>query len=278
MSLGNVYNSYGEGGKLLYSGNDAQQYQKTIGGSSGVAGLQNTGVSGINTIKMPDWLNQNPDSQLGELLQTYGGIGSNFDPTGQVQARNDAIGYNTSAGTQAANNAATEYSNRAAQSGASQLGAGVVKAQAMLPVLSQNASLKTQAADVAAKAHQDAAGLAAQIASTIGNLRTSYLSTLTGYAQGQQQMQTQNSQFNASLGMDQQRLNFEREQTYQQQQAQDRARQLALAQTSQRTIAPKAPIGNYTTWNMGAGSYGGYGETANDRYAAAANQQLRGMF
>lgn len=147
------------------------------------AGFQ---LPGADSINLPDWLNPNSDSQIGELLSSYAGVQSAFDPTAQVQARNDAIGYNTAAGGQAANNAASEYANRAAQQGGSTLGAGVVKAQAMMPVLAQNAALKTNAADVAAKAHQDAASLASQIAGTIGNLRTSYLSSLTGFVQGQQ--------------------------------------------------------------------------------------------
>lgn len=176
-----------------------QSWQNMGMGGSGFASLQapqsltNTAsgsnranIPGINQVELPSWMGGSPDSSMGELLQTYSGIGAAFDPSGQVAARNEAIGYNTSAGGQAANNAATEYSNRASQSGASQLGAGVVKAQAMMPVFARNASLKTDAADVAAKSHREAAGLAAQISSTIGQLRQSYLSTLTGYATGQQ--------------------------------------------------------------------------------------------
>lgn len=159
-----------------------------------VASLQNgvssrSNIPGINAIELPSWLSRNPDDSMRELTSAYAGIGTAFDPTGQVEARNNAIAYNTTAGSQAANNAATEYSNRAAQSGASGLGAGAVKAQAMMPVLSQNAALKIDAADTAAKSHQQGAALASQIAGTIGNLRTNYLQMLTGYAQGQQGLQ-----------------------------------------------------------------------------------------
>lgn len=259
--------------------------------SSQVAGLQNSGVPKIGSVELPDWLKGSADSQLAELMQTYGGINTAFDPSGQVQARNDAIGYNTSAGTQAANNAATEYSNRAAQSGASQLGAGVVKAQAMLPVLSQNAQLKTNAADVAAKAHQDAAGLAAQVANTIGNLRQSYLQTLTGYATGQQQMGLQNqqflagqaqnqSQFNAGMSLDQQKFNYQKQLDQQQQQA----RQLALQQQSQ-TRAPVSIPGkvnslNYTVnpTGLGTGTNVGFADPYLQSYQQRASQQLGGMF
>lgn len=169
------------------------------GSNSTLAGLQNgtnpfgvqlggkANIPGINAVELPSWLSKT-GGDIHELTDTYSRIGSAFDPTGQVKARNDAISYNTSAGTQAANNAATEYSARAAQSGASTLGAGAVKAQAMMPVFSQNAQLKTDAADVAAKAHQQGVALAGQIAGTIGELRSSYLSMMTGYAQGQQKL------------------------------------------------------------------------------------------
>lgn len=156
---------------------------------SAASGLSSSAsIPGINQVQLPSWLSGSADTNLKELTDTYAGISTAFDPSAQVAARNNQIGYNTSAGNQAANNAATDYSNRAAQSGASGLGAGAVKAQSLMPVLSQNAQLKTDAADVAAKAHQDATSLAAQVAGTIGQLRTSYLNSLTQYATGQQQL------------------------------------------------------------------------------------------
>lgn len=292
MSLGNVN---------YLPGTDAQgrplssSQVKSIwnGGSSsnnsGVAGLQQSSVPNINGIQMPDWLKGNTDNQLAELTQTYGGINTAFDPSGQVQARNDAIGYNTSAGTQAANNAATEYSNRAAQSGASQLGAGVVKAQAMLPVLSQNAALKTQAADVAAQSHQAAAGLAAQVASTIGNLRQSYLQTLTGYAQGQQQMSLQNQQFNAGqaqnqlqfqqgMSLDQQKFNYQRQQDQQRQQLAMQQAQLHRP-TNVSTPGKINPL-NYSVnpSGLGMGTNIGFADPYMQSYQQRASQQLGGMF
>jgi len=215
MNLGNLFSS-GSFNDLL-DRKPAKIKTQTYSGNSGVASLQQSGVADINSIKLPSWMSTNPDQNLGELLQSYAGVGAAFDPTGQVQARNDAIGYNTSAGGQAANNAATEYANRAAQSGGSSLGAGVVKAQAMLPVMQQNAALKTDAADVAAKSHQQAVSLSSQIASTIGQLRNSYLQSITGYATDQQRMQLQSGQFNAGMALDQQKFNYQREQDQRQQ-------------------------------------------------------------
>lgn len=154
-----------------------------------------------NQVQMPSWMGS-ADANMQELLKAYKKVPKAFDPTAQVDARNSAIAYQTTAGGQAANNAASEYANRAMQQGGSALGAGVVKAQAMMPVFAANAGLKSEAADVAAKAHQEAASLQGQIASTIANLRTSHLQTMAQFTTSQQQMGMQNNQFNSRLGLD----------------------------------------------------------------------------
>ncbi len=170
-------------------------------GVSTVSGVQPSAFVGANHTQLPSWMPSNPDQNLTELLNTYAGVNSAFDPSGQVAARNNSIAQNTASGNQAANNAAREYTNRAAQSGGSALGAGVVKAQSLLPVMSGNNQLRTQAADIAAEAHQKAASLSSQIASTLGQLRTSYLGTLADFSAKQQGMAIQNNQFNANLGL-----------------------------------------------------------------------------
>ena len=299
MSLGNTYTNFGPGGKVLYSGNDANKatggYQgqpnpyQSYDSSGGVAysgnnqqdylkslGSKGAGAAspGIASVQMPSWMSKNPDSNLQELLGAYNYLSSAFDPSAQVQARNDAIGYNTAAGGQAANNAATEYSNRASQSGGSQLGAGVVKAQAMMPVLQQNAKLKGEAADIAAKTHQEGASLAAQIAGTIGSLRSSYLSALTGFATDQQKMQQQNNQFNAGLQLDRSKFSYAQQQD--QANAVERRRQAAAVakqqefQNSIETMKVKPPnTGNYNVDMFGQGI------TPYDTRAMAANQNFR---
>lgn len=233
------------------------------GSLGGFASLQNppnpintkATIPGVNSIELPNWMGANSNSQMGELLDTYAGIGAAFDPTDQINARNNAISYNTSAGGQAANNAATEYSSRASQSGSSGLGAGVVKAQAMMPVLSQNATLKTQAADIAAKSHQDATSLASQIAGTISQLRTSYLSTLTGYAQGQQQLALEKFKAeSAAAGQNQQtQLGWAQTQAdlYKAQMAQQAQQAAQATQQAQAQLATQRPVGTYTTNNQG---------------------------
>lgn len=216
-------------------------------GQGQLASLQTstrTEVPEIDSIKLPDWMSPSADANINELLKAYGGVRKAFDPTAQVNARNDAIAYNTAAGTQAANNAATEYANRAAQSGADASGAGVVKAQALMPVLSANAAMKTEAADVAAKAHQQGTAMLAQIATTIGQLRTSHLQSMIQFATGQQQTKLQNQQFQASLAQDRYKTDI---------QSQLEQQKLAAAADEQKRLAAMGilsapgPSGTYTT-------------------------------
>jgi len=171
--------------------------------SSGFASLQ---TPSADKYELPSWLSPNPNDQLGELISSYGKIPAAYDTTNQVAANNKSIAYNTSAGTQMANNAATEYSNRAAQSGASGLGAGVVKAQSMMPVLAMNTKVRADSANIAAKASQEAATLASQVAGTIGQLRIQYLTHLTGYAENKAQLDLQNQQFQQNQGLQREQM------------------------------------------------------------------------
>jgi hypothetical protein len=274
------FNSANPGWNTMSSGSSVGSGVASLQTPSSLGGAQNSisasaNIPGINAIEMPSWLSKNADSNMGELLKSYAGIGAAFDPTGQVNARNDAIAYNSSAGGQAANNAATEYSNRAAQSGASGLGAGVVKAQAMMPVLAQNAALKTDAADVAAKAHQEGATLAANIANTIGQLRTSYLSTLTGYATGQQQLALDRykAEQSTALGAGQQALGYAQLQADQyktnlaaQQQRDSEARLAAMG-----LLNSQSPTGMYQTNNQGQVTSGQSVYNAMQNWGSARN-------
>jgi hypothetical protein len=159
--------------------------------------------TGGNAVQMPSWLNTNPDSNLSELLAQYGSTGAAYDSMGQAQnkAYNDSIGYTVGAGSQAANNAANEYVNRAAQSGGSALGAGAVKAQAMMPTYKAANDLRVEGVNKAAETQQKGLDLSAQIAKTIGDLRNSYLGTLAQYADSQSKAMTANNQFNSELSL-----------------------------------------------------------------------------
>lgn len=216
------------------------------------AAFQLPSASGI---RLPSWLSSNANSQMGELLKSYSAIPAAFDPTDQVNARNNAIGFNTAAGTQAANNAASEFANRASQSGGSALGAGVVKAQSMMPVLQQNAALRTDAADVAARAHQSAATLASQIAGTIGQLRTSYLQTLTGFVGNQQALALDTYKANQGVAGDAANRQYQyaalAEQARQANQSASVTRNNSALTAAQALMASHGPSGAWTTNNQG---------------------------
>lgn len=255
LSNGGGGGSSSAGSALMGTGQFASLQTPSSVNNTASASSGSAAVPGINQVQLPSWLSSNPDASMKELTDTYAGIGAAFDPTAQVNARNNQIAYQTSQGGQTANNAATEYSNRAAQAGGSGLGAGAVKAQAMMPVMSANAQLRTDAADVAAKAHQDAISLASQVAGTIGNLRQSYLSTLTSYATGQQQLalskyqaqqQAAGQAANTALGYAQTRADVYKSSLAATQSSNDSAR---LAATS--LLGAPGPSGNYTTDNNG---------------------------
>lgn len=260
---------------------------QTPSAQSNAANQTNAGfqLPAAGSVQLPDWLSPNADSNMQELLSSYAGIQTAFDPSAQVEARNNAIGYNTAAGGQAANNAASEYASRAAQSGASSLGAGVVKAQSMMPVLQQNAALKTEAADVAAKAHQEAANLASQVASTIGQLRTSYLQTLTGFVGQQQGLQLDT--FKANQGVASDAANRQYQYASLQEQARQANQTAALQKdnsgltAAQALLASRAPSGggwitdNSGKVTSGQNSYNDWNTWQNSR--TQATNYLGGM-
>ncbi len=267
-------------------------------GISTTSGVAPSAFVNPNQVQLPNWMPTNPDQNLTELLQSYAGVNSAFDPSGQVTARNNSIAQNTASGNQAANNAAREYANRAAQSGGSSLGAGVVKAQSLLPVMSSNNQLRTQAADVAAEAHQKAASLSSQIATTLSQLRTSYLGTLSDFAAKQQGMAMQNNQFNSSLSLQnysaQQNVANEaanRQLSYNQTQADlyknamstsVQAQNNALAAANSVLAQKQAPSSSLTYTNGAYGhnaTYSQYPQMANlGAYQNSALSALAGMF
>lgn len=198
------------------------------------------GVTG----SFPSWLSSDPSANINELMQTYAGIPAAFDSTKQVNAINAQIGSQTTQGQQAANNAASQYAAAAQQAGGSTLGAGVVKAQSMMPVFSANASLHTQAANVAAQNSQAAASLAANVASTIGNLRQSYLNTLANYTTSQQQLGLQTYEATQNVASQAANRQLQAAQIAEQGQQSQIAAATAL-------LGQKGPTGSFTTNNFG---------------------------
>lgn len=139
----------------------------------------NVNVAQNSQSSVPTWLQPN----LSELQSQYSSIpGDTNNIINPLRsALNNTLSYNTTIGTQAANNAAQEYSNRASQIGGSGEASGVVKAQSLLPVFQQNATASSQEAGVEAQYKFQALNLQSQIAQQLGQLRTSYSNTLANY-------------------------------------------------------------------------------------------------
>lgn len=150
------------------------------------AGGSNTGLnSQASTILSLNGM----DNSMNELRNTYGNIGTRINNITKpiTDATNGVIQQNLSMGGQAANNAAKEYSAREAQAGGTGAGAGVVKAQALMSVLGQNANLKLQSANSVANIQKEGLSLSAQIAQQMAALRQNYAQTLATYVTNKNQ-------------------------------------------------------------------------------------------
>lgn len=143
---------------------------------------------------LPDWMGTDPNAFTGEMSDMYGSIG-NFGANKAARAIDRRSAINTSMGMQAANNAATDYTNRLMQGGATAFASGAVKAQAMLPVLKQSADTEVSKQAMLMDARKQAAQMKSQIAGQLSGARQSYLSNLAGMYTT---MRGQNIQYDAT--------------------------------------------------------------------------------
>lgn len=128
---------------------------------------------------IPDWL---PKERTGELESEYNQIAERFDTSGYDRESEGQQSRLLTTALNAGNNAATEYTNRARQSGGSGMGAGLVKALASVGARKSAGELGLEKEKFDASQREKAAGLAGQIATTLGTLRDSYLRTIVDYA------------------------------------------------------------------------------------------------
>jgi hypothetical protein len=117
-----------------------------------------------------------------ELVDQYNKVGEAYSTSDYDQANLGQQSRMLTTALNAGNAAATEYANRARQSGGSALGAGLMKAQAAVGARKSAGELELKRQEFDASQRKEAAGLASQIATTLGTLRESYLKTLLGYA------------------------------------------------------------------------------------------------
>lgn len=159
-------------------------YNATLGGGSG------TGIASANSVSnsapaydrvtaIPGWL---PPSDTSELADQYRNTGQMFS-TGEYDAASEGQQSRLlTTALNAGNNAATDYANRARQAGGSGMGAGLVKAQATVGARKAAGDMELERQKFDASQREKAAGHAASIAQTLGQLRQSYLQTIVDYA------------------------------------------------------------------------------------------------
>lgn len=137
--------------------------------------------------QLPSWL-PSSGSQIRELQTEYGNVANNFDTSAYDTAASAMQGHIASTAMSAANNAATEYANRARQAGGSGAGAGLVRAEAQVGAQKAIGESKLDVAKFDLAQREAAASQAAQIASTIGDLRSRYLNSLVSYTTSEDQI------------------------------------------------------------------------------------------
>jgi hypothetical protein len=131
---------------------------------------------------LPSWLPRSADSLTGELAAEYANVPKAYDTSAVDAASAQQQQRDLTTGLRAAGNAASEYTARTTQQGGSAAGAGLIRAEGQIGALNAAGQAKVEAAKYDVQQREAAAGQAAQIASTLSDLRTGYLKTLTGYA------------------------------------------------------------------------------------------------
>jgi hypothetical protein len=165
-----------------------------LGGSS----ISGSGPAYDRVSSIPAWLPQEGGSQL---MDQYNQVASQFDTKGYDDASEGQQSRLLTTALNAGNNAATDYANRARQAGGSGMGAGLIKAQASVGARKMAGDMELERQKFDASQRKDAAGLSAQIATTLGQLRDSYLKTIVGYATSEDATSAsfKSSQMNAAL-------------------------------------------------------------------------------
>lgn len=130
---------------------------------------------------LPSWMPRQSANEA-ELMEQYRNTNQMFDSSSYDQASEAQQSRVLTTALNAGNNAASEYANRARQSGGSALGAGLVKAEAGVGARMAAGEMELERQRFDARQREAAATHATQIATTLGQLRDSYLKSLVSYA------------------------------------------------------------------------------------------------
>lgn len=237
-------------------------------------------------------------SGMSDLESLYSQVPAAYDVSGTIGAMDTARKAALLTGQQASNTAASKYLSEQAPGQYSGSSANVLRAQALLPFMTQDTQEAQSEGQYADTAKQQAIATAANIANQLGNLQNNYTSTLAnynsqkaanalGYANDQTGLQVQASQnlANNALGLYQtqaqlaenaRQANLSAALSVNQQQTQaaetSTAQQL---QAAQAVMANKGPTGSWTTSptgqiTSGQSAYNAYQNYMAQRGSAAA--------
>lgn len=140
-----------------------------------------------------------------KMLDVLNGIGDAFDPSATINASNKAAAASLLTGQQSADSVARSYRDSLSPGSSGDVGARMLRAKALLPVMEQNASMKLDTAKYADNSKRDATKLAADLATQLGNLSLGYTKTLAQYNSDKHQ----NALGLAGIAQDQMRLDAE---------------------------------------------------------------------
>lgn len=126
-----------------------------------------------------------PDSgvrgKIDQLQGVYQGIPGAYDISGTIGSLNAARRRNLNVGEQAANTTAQKFQESQLPGSANNIGAGVLRAQSLLPFLKQDSADAVDASKYADSAKQNALSQSAAIANTLANLEQTYTNSLASY-------------------------------------------------------------------------------------------------
>lgn len=144
-----------------------------------VAGYNIPAYERVSSI--PSWLPTQGANEE-QLMEQYRNTNQMFDTSAYDTASQGQQSRLLTTALSSGNNAAAEYANRARQAGGSGLGAGLVKAQAGTGARAVAGEMELERQRFDASQRAAAATHATQIATTLGQLRDSYLKSLVQYA------------------------------------------------------------------------------------------------
>lgn len=149
--------------------------------------------------QLPPWM-PTMDAMTGELQSEYGRVRGAFDTTAYDTASTRTEANTLTSGLNAGNNAATAYANKARQAGGSGLGAGLVKAEGAVAGRRAAGDIALERAKFDIQQREGAATQAANIASTLGDLRNRYLSSLVNYTTSEDRISASESASGGGVG------------------------------------------------------------------------------